>query len=159
METKGNKSTLMDLKNKLNNKGGATAPVASPVEGGTTATAEELKESTAPVQEPKGPAGAGKPAKPNRSAGDQLESASKIIEADGWQGLAEKLKEVREQFSFEDGRIVYVDDDVAGVLELLRKKGKIKTNLLISYLLQSFIEKNKEKIQQLEEKKRNKFLG
>ena len=71
--------------------------------------------------------------------------------------LAKELEAAREILEF-DRKIVYIDDDTAEVLDLLRKKAKVKSNLLVSALLHEFFSKYKDLIQELKEKRSNKLL-
>ena len=53
---------------------------------------------------------------------------------------------------------VYIDDESAEVLELLRKKAKIKSSLLVSCLLHEFFTQHKDQIRQLLEKRNNSLI-
>lgn len=76
----------------------------------------------------------------------------------GFEELYEILKQEKEDFSF-NKRLVYIDDDLADVLDLIKKEAKINSNLLASYLLKQFFIENIGLIKALKEKRKgNKFL-
>lgn len=76
----------------------------------------------------------------------------------GFEELYEILKLEKEDFSF-NKRLVYIDDDLADVLDLIKKEAKINSNLLASYLLKQFFIENIGLIKALKEKRKgNKFL-
>ena len=75
----------------------------------------------------------------------------------GFVQLFRELEAVRETLEL-DRKIVYIDDESAEVLELLRRKAKIKSSLLVSCLLHEFFRKHKDVIHELIEKKSNKLL-
>ncbi|PRY09043.1 hypothetical protein CLV24_11994 [Pontibacter ummariensis] len=82
---------------------------------------------------------------------------SNILSLGGFTQLYETLERARGEMGF-DRRIVYIDSESAEVLDLLRRKAKIKSNLLVSCLLHEFFSKHKELIQELVEKRNNKLL-
>lgn len=71
--------------------------------------------------------------------------------------MVKELEAARETLEF-DRKIVYIDEETAEVLDLLRKKAKVKSNLLVSALLHEFFSRYKDLIQELNEKKSNKLL-
>lgn len=76
----------------------------------------------------------------------------------GFEQLQEILKAEKEGFTF-NRRLVYIDDNIGEALDLLRKKAKINSNVLASYLLKQFLLENKDLIKGLKESKRdNMFL-
>ncbi len=76
----------------------------------------------------------------------------------GFEELQQTLKAEKEGFTF-NRRLVYIDDNIGEALDLLRKKAKINSNVLASYLLKQFLLENKELIKGLKEKdKGNMFL-
>lgn len=88
--------------------------------------------------------------------GEVLDTDS-ILESGGFIQLFRVLEAAREDLDF--GRnAVYIDEETAEVLDLLRKKFKIKSNLLVSYLLHEFFRKHKGLMQDLVEKRSNKLL-
>ncbi|QNF31345.1 hypothetical protein HUW51_00895 (plasmid) [Adhaeribacter swui] len=76
----------------------------------------------------------------------------------GFEDLYEILKQEKEDFTF-NKRMVYIDDDIADVLDLIKREAKINSNLLASYLLKQFFTENIGLIKALKEKRKgNKFL-
>lgn len=76
----------------------------------------------------------------------------------GFEELYEILKVEKQDFTF-NKRLVYIDDDLADILDLIKKEAKINSNLLASHLLKKFFLENIELIKVLKEKKKgNKFL-
>jgi hypothetical protein len=53
--------------------------------------------------------------------------------------------------------VIYVDEEIREVLSLLKSKGKIKTSSLVSYILEQFLEENKDDINTVI-KSANRFL-
>jgi hypothetical protein len=53
--------------------------------------------------------------------------------------------------------VIYVDEEIKEVLSLLKSKGKIKTSSLVSYILEQFLEENKDDINTVI-KSANRFL-
>ncbi|MFD3002665.1 hypothetical protein ACFS7Z_20005 [Pontibacter toksunensis] len=96
--------------------------------------------------------------------GDRGASATKnpkdidtILHEGGFMQLFKVLEAARKEMEI-DKKAVYVDEESAEVLDLLKKKAKIKSNALVSYLLQEFFSKHKALIQELVEKRSNKFI-
>ncbi len=54
--------------------------------------------------------------------------------------------------------IVYVDEQIKEVFSLLKSKGKIKTSLLCSVILENWLRDNKEEVQAIINKGNNRFL-
>ncbi len=76
----------------------------------------------------------------------------------GFEEMKEILKSEKAGFTF-NRRLVYIDENVGEALDLLRKKAKINSNVLASYLLKQFLLENKELIKSLREaKKGNVFF-
>jgi hypothetical protein len=76
----------------------------------------------------------------------------------GFEELYNILKEEKQDFTF-NKRTVYIDDDLADVLDLIKKEAKINSNLLASHLIKNFLLENIELIKALKKKQRgNKFL-
>lgn len=80
-----------------------------------------------------------------------------ILHEGGFEQLFKVLEDARKEMEIEK-KAVYVDEESAEVLDLLKKKAKIKSNVLVSYLLQEFFSKHKALIQELVEKRSNRFL-
>jgi hypothetical protein len=80
-----------------------------------------------------------------------------ILAEGGFERLCKVLEAARKEMEM-DRKAVYVDEESAEVLELLKKKAKIKTNVLVSYLLQEFFSRHKALLLELIEKRNNKFL-
>jgi galactitol-specific phosphotransferase system IIB component len=53
--------------------------------------------------------------------------------------------------------VIYIDEEIKEVLSLLKSKGKIKTSSLVSYILEIFLEQNKDDINAII-KSSNRFL-
>jgi galactitol-specific phosphotransferase system IIB component len=53
--------------------------------------------------------------------------------------------------------VIYIDEEIKEVLSLLKSKGKIKTSSLVSYILEVFLEQNKDDINTVI-KSSNRFL-
>ena len=88
---------------------------------------------------------------------DDLPDIDSVLESGGFPQLFKVLEAARGDLDF--GRnAVYIDEETAEVLDLLRKKFKIKSNLLVSYLLHEFFRKHKGLMQDLVEKRSNKLL-
>ena len=87
----------------------------------------------------------------------KTQTIDEVLAEGGFVQLFKALEAAREGLEL-DRRIVYIDDESAEVLELLRKKAKIKSSLLVSCLLQEFFQKHKEHIHDLIEKRNNKLL-
>lgn len=75
----------------------------------------------------------------------------------GFEDLQNILKEEKKGFSF-NRRLVYIDDNIGEALDLLRKKAKINSNVLTSYLLKQFLLQNKELIKNLKGKKEDNIF-
>jgi hypothetical protein len=75
----------------------------------------------------------------------------------GFEQLQEILKAEKEGFTF-NRRIVYIDDNIGEALDILRKKAKINSNVLASYLLKQFLLENKDLIKGLKEKKQDNIF-
>lgn len=71
--------------------------------------------------------------------------------------LKEILKEERKNFNISSS-IVYVDSDIAEVLERFKKKAKINASTLVSWVLKNYLMENKHLLEELKEQKGNKFL-
>ncbi|WP_162056023.1 hypothetical protein [Pontibacter pamirensis] len=91
------------------------------------------------------------------SATRQAQDIDVVLNKGGFEQLVKVLEAARKEMEI-DKKAVYVDEESAEVLELLKKKAKIKSNVLVSYLLQEFFSKHKELIQELAEKRSNKLL-
>ena len=87
----------------------------------------------------------------------EAQGIDNILATGGFVQLSRALEAARGDFDFER-RIVYIDDESAEVLDLLRKKAKIKSNLLVSYLLHEFLAKHKDLIREYVEKRGNKLI-
>lgn len=70
--------------------------------------------------------------------------------------FAEILEEI-EQKEYECTGVIYIDEQIKEVFTLLKSKGKIKTSSLVSYILEDFLEQNKEDINTII-KSSNRFL-
>ena len=132
---------------------GAAPEVVKPVEN------TDPEKPVAPVQDSKSdqelPVPAKKEAIPKKRVVRQESAAPDLT---GLEELYEILKEEKQDFTF-NKRLVYIDDDLADILDLLKKEAKINSNLLTSHLLKNFCLKNIELIKALKEKKKsNKFL-
>lgn len=90
-------------------------------------------------------------------ASQEARSIDSALAEGGFVQLFRELEAAREGLNL-GRKIVYIDDDTAEVLDLLRKKAKIKSNLLVSCLLQELIIKHRDLIQELVEKRANKLL-
>jgi len=75
----------------------------------------------------------------------------------GFEELYNILKKEKEDFTF-NKRTVYIDEDLADILDLIKKEAKINSNLLASHLIKKFFIENLGLIKALKENKRNKFL-
>jgi hypothetical protein len=87
----------------------------------------------------------------------QAKDIDTILSEGGFMQLFKVLEAARKEMEI-DRKAVYIDEESAEVLELLKKKAKIKANVLVSYLLQEFFSRHKELIQELVEKRSNKLL-
>lgn len=90
-------------------------------------------------------------------AGQEARTIDSALAEGGFVQLFKELEAARETLDL-GRKVVYIDDDTAEVLDLLRKKAKIKSNLLVSCLLHEFFSRHKEFIQELVEKRANKLL-
>lgn len=71
-----------------------------------------------------------------------------------------KFKEILEELETKNyacTEVIYIDAEMKEVLSLLKSKGKIKTSSLVSYILEQFLEENKEDINAII-KSSNRFL-
>ncbi|GAB3832307.1 hypothetical protein [Pontibacter rugosus] len=84
-------------------------------------------------------------------------SVSSTLETGGFRQLYRVLEEAKADMDF-DRRAVYIDDESAEVLDLLRKKAKIKSSHLVSFLLHEFFSRHKGLIQELVEKRSNRLI-
>ncbi|RDV11883.1 hypothetical protein DXT99_23550 [Pontibacter diazotrophicus] len=109
------------------------------------------------VPEREQPTPAATPDKKELSAAQQAQDIDMILSEGGFMQLFKVLEAARKDMEIER-KAVYVDEESAEVLDLLKKKAKIKSNVLVSYLLQEFFSKHKELIQELVEKRSNKLL-
>lgn len=158
------KELLKTLKESIS--GSTEAAPASPA---------EEKPADVPVQpvkrpDPVAPAGekaaakTRKPAAPKAAPAVSKGDTKKTIAGQKPQGISgieelyELLKEEKQDFTF-GRRIVYVDDEIGEVLDFLRKKAKINSNALTSYLLKQFFLENRQLLQELKDRKENKFLA
>ncbi|WP_181308830.1 hypothetical protein [Rufibacter sp. XAAS-G3-1] len=156
-EPKSSKSLLAQLKNKQQP---VDKPAETPSDSKQVIAEPETPHDTTPgepnqVAEPAQPAQEVTKAKPTRKK--QATEHGTVDEFPSFTELHKILKSEKEFFTF-NKRTVYIDDDIADVLDLLRKKEKINSNLLTSFLLQQFFIKNKGLIQELRDRKENRFL-
>jgi len=133
---------------------------------GSESAEPEKKEENNTASQPKGPVENSKPVKekvppatnqalPKKKVGKEKDLNTELT---GFEELYEILKQEKEDFTF-NKRVVYIDDDLADILELLKKEAKINSNLLASHLLKKFFQENIGFIKVLKERKRgNKFL-
>jgi hypothetical protein len=70
--------------------------------------------------------------------------------------FAEILEDI-EQKEYECTGVIYIDEQIKEVFTLLKSKGKIKTSSLVSYILEDFLEQNKDDINTII-KSSNRFL-
>ena len=68
----------------------------------------------------------------------------------------EILEEI-ENRDYECSGVIYIDEEIKEVLSLLKSKGKIKTSSLVSYILERFLEENRDDINAII-KSSNRFL-
>ncbi|WP_276499886.1 hypothetical protein [Pontibacter litorisediminis] len=80
-----------------------------------------------------------------------------ILSEGGFPEVHQALESAKAEMVFER-RSVYIDNESAEVLDLLRKKAKIKSSLLVSFLLREFFSKHKDSIRQLIDIKSNSLL-
>jgi hypothetical protein len=80
-----------------------------------------------------------------------------ILTEGGFVRLYKVLEAARKEMEM-DRKAVYVDEESAEVLDLLKKKAKIKSNVLVSYLLQEFFSRHKALIQELIGMRSNRLL-
>ncbi|PRY13748.1 hypothetical protein CLV24_105118 [Pontibacter ummariensis] len=87
----------------------------------------------------------------------EVPDIDRTLELGGFPHLLKVLEAAREELDF--GRnAVYIDEETAEVLDLIRKKFKIRSNLLVSCLLREFFQKHKDLMQELIDKRSNKLL-
>lgn len=68
--------------------------------------------------------------------------------------LSNKLKKT----DYSCKSVIYIDDEIKEVFNLLKIKHKISTSTLASYILESWIEDNKDIIVSITEKSKNRFF-
>lgn len=133
---------------------------------GTGAAGTEKKAEINPASQPEPAVVISKPVKEKLpQAASQAPSKKKVVkekdqnpELTGFEELYEILKQEKDDFTF-NKRLVYIDDDLADILDLIKKEAKINSNLLTSHLLKKFFLANIGLIKALKEKKKgNKFL-
>lgn len=90
-------------------------------------------------------------------ASEAAPDLSRILEEGGFPEVHRALDSAKADMVFER-RTVYIDNESAEVLDLLRKKAKIKSSLLVSFLLRKFFSKHKDSIRQLIDIKSNSLL-
>lgn len=95
--------------------------------------------------------------KPEAPAAQSSRNIDAILSEGGFVQLFKALEAARKEMDIEK-KAVYIDEESAEVLDLLKKKARIKSNVLVSYLLQEFFIKHRDLIQELVEKRSNKFL-
>ncbi|GAA4431460.1 hypothetical protein GCM10023188_19020 [Pontibacter saemangeumensis] len=122
----------------------------SPVAAGPTGTLKVVTEREQPLV-------AAHPSNGRISATQPAQDIDTVLNNGGFVLLFKVLEAARKEMEI-DKKAVYVDEESAEVLELLKKKAKIKSNVLVSYLLQEFFSKHKELIQELVEKRSNRLL-
>jgi len=84
------------------------------------------------------------------------ESTKKVSDIVSNTKFAEILEDI-EKREYECTGVIYIDEQIKEVLSLLKSKGKIKTSSLVSYILEDFLEQNKEDINAII-KSSNRFL-
>ena len=73
--------------------------------------------------------------------------------------LKSLVEEVNKIDHFNISEPVYIDSDIHEVLKKLKVGTKLKISSLVSYLLEEFLNKNREAIIELTKTKTNKYLG
>lgn len=171
------KENLNKLVNKIQSRGEAAGSTTPPVaEASDSVQIKTDTEGNVPKVEPdtskKDQQGTPKKDKPTASKKDQAvtarnkaivknkptEATSGLTQFANFEELYNTLKSEKDSFSFDNKKIVYVDGDIGDILDLLKKNGKININTFVSYLLQQFILNHKGIVQELREKKENRFL-
>lgn len=171
------KEKINKLVNSLQSRGEAAEPTTPPVaEASDSVQIKTNKEGNIPKVEPdtskKDHQVTPKKDKPDASKKDQADTArnkaivkNKPIEATNgltqfanFEELYNTINSEKDSFSFDNKKIVYVDGDIGDILDLLKKNGKINISTFVSYLLQQFILDHKGIVQELREKKENRFL-
>lgn len=84
------------------------------------------------------------------------ESSKKISDVVSNTKFAEILEDI-ENKEYACTGVIYIDEEIKEVLSLLKSKGKIKTSSLVSYILEDFLEQNKDDINAII-KSSNRFL-
>ncbi|ARS38027.1 hypothetical protein [Pontibacter actiniarum] len=129
---------------------------------------EKKEEDAAPAVSESGKKGEKPKASSTTTAGKRQEAPSskktaakasvKAASGLSFEQLLAELDSAKDEFTF-TSKTVYVDVHIHEVLDLLKKKGGIKINVLASYLFAKFIEEHKEEIQRLRDRTDNKFLN
>ncbi|MHA6250058.1 hypothetical protein ACXYMU_19150 [Pontibacter sp. CAU 1760] len=122
----------------------------SPVEAVSRGTLKVVSQSVQPPT-------AAAPGNGEISTTSQAKDIDTVLNKGGFTQLFKVLEAARKEMEI-DRKAVYVDEESAEVLDLLKKKAKIKSNVLVSFLLQEFFSKHKELIQELVEKRSNRLL-
>lgn len=84
------------------------------------------------------------------------ESSKKVSNVVSNTKFAEILENIEDK-EYECTGVIYIDEQIKEVLSLLKSKGKIKTSSLVSYILEDFLEQNKDDINTII-KSSNRFL-
>ncbi|MBF8965541.1 MULTISPECIES: hypothetical protein [Pontibacter] len=164
MATAGNKG--FDIKSFKQSIG--QAPQQKNAEEKAVQPVPEEKEEMAPAVSKSGKKGEKPKASSTATAGKKQEAPSskktaakasgKAASGLSFEQLLAELDSAKDEFTF-TSKTVYVDVHIHEVLDLLKKKGGIKINVLASYLFAKFIEEHKEEIQRLRDRTDNKFLN
>lgn len=72
-------------------------------------------------------------------------------------GVSELLKKLKET-EYSCKSVIYIDDEIKEVFNLLKMKHKISTSTLASYILESWLDDNKDIITSITEKSKNRFF-
>lgn len=81
----------------------------------------------------------------------------KIVSNADVTGISELLKKLKET-EYSCKSVIYIDDEIKEVFNLLKIKHKISTSTLASYILESWLDDNKDIIKSITEKSKNRFF-
>ena len=112
--------------------------VASMLKGGTQGVPVQSEEVIAPVVVPE----ASKVQDKSKDAHKEGRRAGDLVQNTKLSSIVEEI----ESKEYNCTGVIYIDEEIKEVLTLLKSKGKIKTSSLVSYILEEFIEENKDDI-------------
>lgn len=81
----------------------------------------------------------------------------KIVSNADVTGVSELLKKLKET-EYSCKSVIYIDDEIKEVFNLLKIKHKISTSTLASYILESWLDDNKDIVTSITEKSKNRFF-